>query len=379
VDKKMQGAGLMQAIARVNRVYKDKPGGLIVDYIGIGQDLRDAMKVYTESGGTGSAYEDIEQVIDGMKSKFEVVHQMFHGFDYSQYFEANTGDKLKIILGAQNFILKNKRLEERFYSEVDKLSKLFAMAVPHQEAELIKDRVAFFQAIRARLRKFTPNGGKTDSMVNSAIKQIVDEALSSDGVIDIFEAAGVDAPSLDILSDEFLLEVKNMQHENLAFQLLKKLLNDEVRVRKQKNMVQGKKFSEMLSSTIKRYHNNQIDTAQVIKELSDIAREMRVEDNSANELGLSPEEYAFYTVLSQNNSTKYLEDNKMKELIHVIVDIIRKNATVDWHKRDDVRAKLRLMVKKVLMRYGYPPDVAKMEADNVLEQSELLATEFTGR
>jgi len=383
VDKKMQGAGLMQAIARVNRVYKDKPGGLIVDYIGIGQDLRDAMGVYTESGGTGRAYEDIEEIIRGMKTKFEVVHQMFHGFDYSHYFEASTGDKLKIILGAQNFILKEPagqpkgKLKERFFSEVDKLSKLFVMAVPHEEAEAIKDRVAFFQAIRARLRKFTPSGGKSDSMINSAIKQIVDDALSSDGVIDVFEAAGVEAPSLDILSDEFLLEVKNMQHENLAFQLLKKLLNDEVKVRKQKNMIQGKKFSEMLSNTITRYHNNQIDTAQVIKELSDIAREMRVEDSSANELGLTSEEYAFYTVLSQNSSTQYLEDHKMKELIHLIVDIIRKNATVDWHKRDDVRAKLRLLVKKVLMRYGYPPDIAKIEAENVLEQSELLATELT--
>ena len=193
----------------------------------------------------------------------------------------------------------------------------------------------------------------------------------------VLEAAGVKAPSLEILSDEFLLEVQNMAHKNLAFELLKKLLNDEVKIRKQKSIVQGKKFSEMLSDVIKRYHNNQIDTAEVIKELSEIAKEMKLEDSKAEDLGLTPEEYAFYTVLSENSSTEFLEDHKMKELIHLIVDIIRKNATVDWNKRDDVKAKLRLLVKKVLIKYGYPPDVARIEADRVLEQSELLATELS--
>ena len=378
IDKKMQGAALMQAIARVNRVYKDKPGGLIVDYIGIGQDLRAAMSVYTESGGEGKAVLELSDVIDAMQSKFEVVHQMFHGFEYQKYFEAPTEGKLKILLASQNFILNNDQLKERFLSEVTALSKLYAMAVPSDESEIIKDQIAFFQAIKSRINKFTPSGGKTDKQVESAIKQIVDDALSSDGVVDIFEAAGVKAPSLDILSEEFLLEVKNMEHENLAFELLKKLLNDEVKVRKQKNIVQGKKFSEMLASTVKRYHNNQIDTAQVIKELSEIAREMKLEDHKADELGLTPEEHAFYSILSQNSSTEFLEDHKMKELIHLIVEIIRKNATVDWNKRDDVKAKLRLLVKKVLIKYGYPPDVARIEADRVLEQSELLASELTG-
>ena len=376
IDKKMQGAALMQAIARVNRVYKDKPGGLIVDYIGIGQDLRSAMKDYTDSGGQGNVAPDLGEIINAMNAKFEVVHQMFHGFDYGRYFEAPTGEKLQILLSAQNFILKEEKLKERFLSGVTTLSKLYVMAVPSDESEVIKDKIAFFQAIRARINKFTPSGGKTDYQVHTAIRQIVDDALSSDGVVDIFEAAGFESPSLDILSEEFLLEVKNMEHKNLAFELLKKLLNEEVKVRKQKNTVQGKKFSEMLASVIKRYHNNQIDTAQVIKELSEIAGEMKLEDHKAEELGLTTQEYAFYSILSQNSSTRYLQDNKMKELIHVIVDIIRKNATVDWNKRSDVKAKLRLLVKKVLMRYGYPPDVAKMEADRVLEQSELLAGEL---
>ena len=377
IDKKMQGANLMQAIARVNRVYKDKPGGLIVDYIGIGQDLRNAMGVYIKSGGEGEAVLDIAEIIAGMKTKFEIVEQMFHGFEYEKYFKSENNEKLKIILGATNFILQDEKLKNRFIAEITALSKLFAMAVPSFESEQIRDEVAFFQSIKARINKFTPSGGKSDKQVETAVKQIVDEALASEGVVDIFEAAGVKTPTLDILSEEFLLEVKNMEQKNLAFELLRKLLNDEVKIRKRKNMTQGKIFSEMLENIIKKYHNNQIDTAQVIQELSEIAREMKLEDKKAEDIGLTPEEYAFYSVLSENDSTKFLEDNKMKELIHVIVDIIRKNATVDWEKREDVRAKLRLTVKKILMRYGYPPDLARIEADRVLEQGELLASELT--
>jgi type I restriction enzyme R subunit len=377
IDKKMQGANLMQAIARVNRVYKDKPGGLIVDYIGIGQDLRNAMGVYIKSGGEGEPVLDINEVISGMKTKFEIVEQMFHGFEYKKYFKADNNEKLQILLGASNFILQEEKLKNRFLSEVTALSKLFSMAVPSFESEEIRDEVAFFQAVKARINKFTPSGQKSDKEVETAVKQIVDEALASDGVVDIFETAGIKTPNLDILSEEFLLEVKNMEQKNLAFELLKKLLNEEVKNRKRKNVVQGKKFSEMLENIIKKYHNNQIDTAQVVQELSDIAREMKLEDKKAEDIGLSPEEYAFYSVLSENESTSFLEDNKMKELIHMIVDIIRKNATVDWEKREDVKAKLRLTVKKVLMKYGYPPDLARIEADRVLEQSELLASDLT--
>ena len=377
IDKKMQGANLMQAIARVNRVYKDKPGGLIVDYIGIGQDLRNAMMTYVEAGGKGEAVVDINEVIASMKSKFEVVQQMFHTFDYLEYFRTeDINKKLQILLSATNFILKDEKLKDRFLGELTALSKLYVMSVPSFEAEKIRDEIAFFQAVKSRINKFTPSGFKSNIEVDSAIKQIVDKALSTDGVVNILEEVGIKSPSLDILSDEFLLEVKNMEHKNLSFELLKKLLNEEITIRKKKSIVQGKKFSEMLENVIKRYHNNQIDTAQVIEELSAIAREMKLEDKKSHDLGLSPEEYAFYMILSQNQSTEFLEDYKMKELIHLIVDIIRKNATVDWNKRDDVKAKLRLLVKKVLMRYGYPPDLAKLEADKVLEQSELLATKF---
>ena len=378
IDKKMQGANLMQAIARVNRVYKDKPGGLIVDYIGIGQDLRNAMATYLQSGGEGTPIVDIKEAIAGMLEKFEVVEQQFNGFDFRAYFKAATHIKLQVLLGAQNFILQSEALKDRFIKEVTILSKFFAMSIPSPQAGAIKDEVAFFQAVKARLNKFTGTTTKSDYEVETAIKQIVDDALSSEGVIDVFEAAGIKAPSVGILSDEFLLEVKNMQQKNVAFELLKKLLADEVRVRKTKNIAQGKRFSEMLASVVKRYHNNQIDSAQVLAELSSIAKEMRLEDKKSVDLGLTPEEYAFYSVLSQNESTSFLDDDKMKELIHTIVEVVRNNATVDWSKRDDVRAKLRLTVKKILMRYGYPPDVAKMEADKVLAQSENLAAFFAG-
>ena len=377
VDKKMQGANLMQAIARVNRVYKDKPGGLVVDYIGIGQDLRKAMATYLQSGGEGSPVVDIKEAIAGMKEKFEIVEQMFNGFDFKAYFKVDTAQKLQVLLGAQNFILTDQKLKDRFLKEVTLLSKLFAMSIPSPDADAIKNGVAFFQAVKARINKFTGSNMKSDYEVETAIKQIVDDALSSDGVIDVFDAAGIEAPSVSILSDEFLLEVKNMQQKNIAFELLKKLLSDEVSIRKTKNLVQAKKFSEMLESVVKRYHNNQIDSAQVLAELSEIAKEMRLEDSKSDDLGLTPEEYAFYSVLKQNDSTSFLNDDKMKELIHTIVDVIRQNATVDWNKRDDVRAKLRLTVKKILMRYGYPPDLAKLEADKVLRQGESLAEIFS--
>ena len=377
IDKKMQGANLMQAIARVNRVYKDKPGGLIVDYIGIGQELRNAMGTYLQSGGEGKAYVDIAESIALMKEKFEVVEQMFHGFDYKAYFTSETNVKLQILLGAQNFILDTQELKERFLKEITALSKVFAMSIPSFEANTIKDEVAFFQAVKSRINKFNPSNRRSNYEVDTAIKQIVEESLSSYGVIDVFEAAGIQAPDVSILSDEFLLEVQNMKQKNVAFELLKKLLNDEVRVRKKKNISQSKKFSEMIEAVVNKYHNNQIDSAQVLEELSSIAKEMRLEDNKAHELGLTEEEYAFYSVLNENDSTKMLDDHKMKELIQHIVDVIRKNATVDWSKRSDVRAKLRLTVRKLLRKYGYPPDLARMEADRVIEQSEALAEVLT--
>ncbi len=378
IDKKMKGANLMQAIARVNRVYKDKPAGLIVDYIGIGQDLKNAMATYIESGGTGESVVDMKTVIRGLLEKFEIVEQMFFGYDYKKYFSGKISEKLQIILETANFILEDENKKNRFLAEVSKLSQLLVMAFPSDEAEKIKDEVAFFQAIKTRIQKFSFSGSgeKSDFEVQTAIKQIVDDALSSEGVIDIFEAAGVKSPSVSILSHEFLQEVKNMKQKNIAFELLKKLINDEVNIRKTQDIIQGKKFSEMLTGVITRYHNNQIDTAQVIEELSQIATEMNLEDEQYEKSGLVREEYAFYKVLKENSSTSFLNDEKMKELIHVITETIRKNATVDWSQKRNVRAKLRLTVKKILIKYGYPPDLARMQADKVLNQGELLAENF---
>jgi type I restriction enzyme R subunit len=240
--------------------------------------------VYTQSGGQGEAVLDIAEVIAEMKTKFEIVEQMFHGFDYKRYFVANNQQKLAILLDATNFIMQNEERKKRFLTAITALSKLFVMCVTSCEAREIRDSVAFFQAIKARINKFIPSGGVSDKQVETAIRQIVDEALASDGVVDIFQAAGIKTPTLDILSEEFLLEVKNMEQKNLAFELLKKLLNDEVKIRKRKNITQGKKFSEMLESVVKRYHNNQIDTAQVIQELVDIAREIKGEDKKADDL-----------------------------------------------------------------------------------------------
>jgi len=328
------------------------------------------------SSSTRPAIQDIAESIAGMKEKFEIVDQMFQGINYKEYFTSDVGRKLQVLLAAQNYILEKDDLCDRFLKEVSLLSKLFAMSIPSDDANAIKDYVAFFQAVQSRINKFEGSGEVSDRQVDTAVKQIVDEALASDGVVDIFQAAGIKTPSVSILSDEFLMEVKNMQQKNVAFELLKKLLSDEVRMRKSKNISQGKKFSEMLGNIIKRYHNNQIDSAQVLEELSGMAREMRLEDSKADDLGLTSQEYAFYTVLAENDSTNMLNDQQMKELIHLVTETVRKNATLDWEKMEAKRATLRLAVKKILMKYGYPPDLARMEADRVLAQSELLAHEL---
>jgi len=328
------------------------------------------------SSSTRPAIQDIAESIAGMKEKFEIVDQMFQGINYKEYFTSDVGRKLQVLLAAQNYILEKDDLCDRFLKEVSLLSKLFAMSIPSDDANAIKDYVAFFQAVQSRINKFEGSGEVSDRQVDTAVKQIVDEALASDGVVGIFQAAGIKTPSVSILSDEFLMEVKNMQQKNVAFELLKKLLSDEVRMRKSKNISQGKKFSEMLGNIIKRYHNNQIDSAQVLEELSGMAREMRLEDSKADDLGLTSQEYAFYTVLAENDSTNMLNDQQMKELIHLVTETVRKNATLDWEKMEAKRATLRLAVKKILMKYGYPPDLARMEADRVLAQSELLAHEL---
>lgn len=379
VDKPMKGHNLMQAIARVNRVYKDKPGGLVVDYIGIASDLKRALATYTESGGRGEPTLDQEDAVHAMLEKLSVVNELFHGFDLVRYPQADTREKMRIILEAQEHILGLEDGKNRFTKEVGLLSKAFALSVPHPRALEIKDEIGFFQAVKARLTKFEPaDGGKSDEEIESSIRQIIDRAVVSDGVVDIFDAAGIKKPDISILSDEFLAEVRGMERKNLALELLKKILNDEIKTRTKKNLTQSKKLSEMLEGAIRRYQNNLITAAQVIEELIAIAREVRASDQRAVELGLSDYEVAFYDALASNGSAHaVLQDEVLRELARVLVEKVRANATIDWTIKETVRARLRVIVRRTLRLYGYPPDMALLATEHVLKQAELLADEWS--
>ncbi|MBN1304908.1 MAG: type I restriction endonuclease subunit R [Anaerolineales bacterium] len=379
LDKPMKGHTLMQAIARVNRVYKDKPGGLIVDYLGIAADLKKALAFYSDGGGKGDPAVLQEQAVALMHEKLEVVSQMFHGFHYQDYFGADTSRKLSIILEAEDFILGVENGKKRFIDEVTALSKAFAIAIPHEEAMAIKDEVAFFQAIKARLVKFDVTGtGRTDEEIETAIRQVIDQALVSEQVIDVFDAAGIKKPDISILSEEFLLEIQDMEHKNLALETLKKLLNDEIKARAKKNLVQSKTLMEMLENSINRYHNKIISAAEVIEELIKISKEIQEMDKEPKEMGLSDFEYAFYTAVANNESARELmQVDKLRELAVVLTERVRKNASIDWQIKESARAKLRVIVKRTLRKFGYPPDMEKLATETVMKQAELIADELT--
>lgn len=379
IDKLMRGHNLMQAIARVNRVYKDKVGGLIVDYIGFAADLQKAFATYTQSGGKGRPTFDQGEAISLMIEKHEIVSQMFDGFEYKRYFNADTKTKLQIILEASEHILALEKGKERFVRECTMLSKVYALATPSLQAEQLRDDIGFFQAIKSRLMKFDTTGtgtGKVD--VETAIKQIVDNALVSEGVIDIFAAAGLEKPNVSAFSDEFFDEVRNMKQKNLAVELLKKLLNDELKVQMKRNLIKGKKLSEMLSKSIKKYQNQILTAAQVISELIDIAKEVRSDNERGDKLGLSEDELAFYDALADNESAKdILGDEQLRDIAHILVEKVRSSATVDWTRRENVKAKMRVLVKRTLREYGYPPDKQKLATDNILKQAEMFATDWS--
>jgi len=377
IDKPMRGHGLMQAIARVNRVFKDKPGGLVVDYLGIADDLKRALSEYTESGGKGKPTFNQEEAVALMLEKYEVVCGMFDKFDYKRFFTASVKDKMVIITLAQEHILKQKNGKERFLAYVTQLSQAFALSVPHKDALKIRDDVGFFQAVRARLAKYETGTGKTEDELDSAIKQIISKAVASDRVIDIFEAAGLKKPDISILSDEFLAEVKGMPHKNLAFELLKKLLSDEIKARSRKNLIQGRSFAEMLEKAIRKYQNKAIEAAKVIEELIELAKKMREETRRGEGLGLSEDEVAFYDALEVNDSAvKVLGDETLKTIARELVQAVRNNVTIDWTLKESVQAKLRVMVKRVLRNHGYPPDKEKKATETVLEQATLLCKDW---
>lgn len=379
LDKPMRGHTLMQAIARVNRVYKDKPGGLIVDYLGIASDLKEALSFYAESGGRGDPAVLQEQAVKVMLEKLEVVSQMFHGFDYKPYFTADTSTKLSIILSSEEHILGLENGKKRYIDEVTALSKAFSIAIPHEKAMVVKDEVAFYQAVKARLVKFDITGtGKTSEEIETTIKQVIDQALVSDKVIDIFDAAGMKKPDISILSEEFLLEVRNMEHKNIALEVLKKLLNDEIKSRSKKNLVQSRTLMEMLEASINRYHNKAITAAEVIEELIKLSKEIKEMDKEPEELGLSDYEYAFYTAIADNKSARELmQKEKLRELAVVLYQKVKENVSIDWTIKESVRAKLKVIVKRTLRQYGYPPDMQAIATETVLKQAEMIADELT--
>jgi type I restriction enzyme R subunit len=377
LDKPMKGHNLMQAIARINRVYKDKPGGLVVDYLGVAAALRDALQTYTVSGGKGRPTLNQAEAVAVMKEKFELVQQLFHGFDYEKYVSASTSQQMQILLDAQEFILQQDDGEERLKQHTLELSKAFALSVPHVDALAIREHVAFFQAVRARLSKVGDPGPRGEDY-NSAIRQIVDKAIAPAGVVDIFEAAGLERPNLSILSEEFLAEIRGMDRKNLAVEALQRLLNDEVKVRFSTNAVKARSFADMLEKALQKYKNNSIEAAQIIEELIDIARKMRDSEEEAEQLGLSPDEVAFYDALAANgNALKVMGNDQLRRLAALLVKRVRTNVTVDWTLREDAQAKLRIEVKRLLREYGYPPDQTKIATDLVLEQASLFGEEWS--
>jgi len=378
IDKPMKGHNLMQAIARVNRVYKDKPGGLVVDYLGIASDLKKALSFYSDSGGKGDPAVAQEKAVQVMLEKLEVVSQMYHEFPYEEYFQADTGRKLSMILAAEEHILGLENGKKRYINEVTALSQAFSIAIPHDQAMDVKDEVSFFQAVKSRLAKFETTGpGKTDDELETAIRQVIDQALVTEQVIDVFDAAGIKKPDISILSEEFLLEVKNMEHKNIALEVLRKLLNDEIKTRTKKNLIQSKSLMEMLEASIKKYHNKILTAAEVIQELINLSKEIQKMDKEPQEMGLSDYEYAFYTAIANNDSAKeVMEQDKLRELAVVLYEKVKANASIDWTIMESVKAKLKVIVKRTLRQYGYPPDMQKLATETVLKQAELIAEEL---
>ena len=377
LDKPMRGHGLMQTIARVNRVFRDKPGGLVVDYLGISNELKDALATYTSSGGKGETALNQEEAVAVMLEKYEICLGLFHGFDWSAWATGSAEEKLKLLPPAQEHILSQEDGKDRCLHHVRELSQAFTLSVPHEEALRIRDDMAFFQSVQQSLAKRSPDSERPEEELDHAVRQIISRAVAPEGVVDIFAAAGLERPNISILSEEFLAEVRDMKQRNLAVELLQKLLKSELSARKRKNVVQARSFAEMLEQTIRRYQNRSIEAAQVIEELIELAREMREANARGEKLGLSEEELAFYDALETNDSAvKVLGDEVLRTIARQLVETVRENVTIDWTLRENVRAHLRVLVKRVLRRHGYPPDKQEKATLTVLEQAELLSAEW---
>ena len=377
LDKPMRGHGLMQAIARVNRVFKNKPGGTVVDYLGLAYELKRALIIYTESGGKGKTAIDQDEAVALMVEKYEACRNMFHGFDWSKWTAGTPQDKLALLPSTQEHILAQKDGKDRYTRLVRELSQAFALAVPHEKALHIRDDVGFFQTVLAHLTKRAASEPQPERDLDLAVRQIVSRAVASGGVMDIFAAAGLEKPDISVLSDEFLDEVRGMPQRNLAADLLQKLLRGELAARRRKNIVQARSFAEMLEQTIRRYQNRTIEATQVIEELIRLARDMREAKTRGEKLGLSEEELAFYDALETNDSAvRVMGDDVLRTIARELVETVRNNTTIDWAIRENVRAHLRVLVKRVLRKYGYPPDKQDKATRTVLEQAEVLSEEW---
>jgi type I restriction enzyme R subunit len=380
VDKPMRGHGLMQAIARVNRVFKDKPGGLVVDYLGLAEELKQALADYTNSKGRGDITLDQEEAVAVMLEKYEQVCTILHGFNFGAAAKSTAAKRLPLIAQAAEHVLQQKDGKQRYLQAVSELSKAFALAVPNDEALAIRDEVGFFQEIRSVLAKSIDGEGgkKSPEELELAVRQIVSRAISSDKVIDIFDAAGLKKPDISILSDEFLAEVKHLPQRNLAVELLQKLLNNELKIRQKKYLVQSRSFAEMLEATIHRYQNRTIEAAQVIAELIDLAKKMREGQQRGEKLGLTDDEVAFYDALEVNDSAvKVLGEPTLKDIARELVSHVRKSVTIDWTLRESAQAQIRVIVRRILRKYGYPPDKQEKATQTVLEQAKLLCGDLT--
>ena len=376
IDKKLKAHNLMQAIARINRVYFEKMGGLIVDYLGLAYELKQALSFYSQSGGRGTIVIDQEKAVGVFLTQLEIVEQIMAGCSYQDYFTASTGEKLNLLKTATNYIADPSH-KTQFQNAIVALSKAFSLAVPHPDALREAEKVSFFQAIQASLRKLEPrDGGLSNVEVETAIRQVVDQALVSSAVINIFEEAGIKNPDLSIISDEFMEEVQGMEHKNLAVELLTRLLKDEVKAKSRTNIVQSRKLSEMLEEALRRYQNQVISVTDIIQELLGIAKHTQAANKRGEELKLEPYELAFYDALAQNESaTEVMGVEQLRELAIVLVQRIRQNATIDWNLKESVRARMKVMVKRLLRQYGYPPDMQALATELVLEQAKVF-TEF---
>jgi type I restriction enzyme R subunit len=378
LDKDMAGHNLMQAIARVNRVFKDKPGGLIVDYVPVTGNLKAALKTYTESQGKGKMVLDIEEAVNLMLSKHEVVSQMYHGFDFREYEKATTGRRMAIILEAEEHILSQEDGKERYLQEVSSLSKAYALSKSREEANEIVEDVAFFQAVRARLAKFDMQvTGQQRKEFEDVVRGMVESAVSSDGIINLLDQAGLEKPTVDIFSDQFMDEVRDMKQKNVAIELLKKLLSDQIKIRFKKNAVVSKTFSERLVAAINQYNRKSVSALEMLELLLEISKEVNAETNRGNELGLTETEKAFYDALMVNKSARDLMgDEKLMIIARELVARVKRSTTIDWTSRQSAKDKVKLEVKRVLKFHQYPPDDEQRAIDTVTEQAELHAGEL---